>query len=137
METPYNAAKFFLLTSLIGKLPMALVVHPSLPVKNIQEFVAYSKKIQRYCDVAMWCCARKRQPYSYMATEPLKLQELGLKGFLAGTSPEVAELIAKQIQIALKDSKIIEQYDEIGIMIIGADPQEKVKNFGSLYCSLG
>lgn len=62
-----------------------------------------------------------------MAAEPLNLQELGLKGFLAGTSPEAAELIDKQIQIALKDSKIIEQYDQIGITIIGAGPQEKVK----------
>ena len=65
------------------------------------------------------------------------LQELGLKGFLAGswnglfapagTPKEVTELIAKEIQLALKDPKIIEQYDQIGITIIGTDPQGQAK----------
>ena len=69
------------------------------------------------------------------------LQELGLKGFLAGswnglfapagTPPEVGELIAKQIQLALKDPKIIEQYEQIGITIVGTDPQGQAKFLAS------
>jgi tripartite-type tricarboxylate transporter receptor subunit TctC len=69
------------------------------------------------------------------------LQELGLKGFLAGswnglfapagTPVETTELIAKEIQRALKDPKIIEQYDQIGITIIGNDPQGQAKFLAS------
>jgi tripartite-type tricarboxylate transporter receptor subunit TctC len=69
------------------------------------------------------------------------LQELGLKGFLAGswnglfapagTPSEATELIAKEIQRALKDPKIIEQYAQIGITIIGTDPQGQAKFLAS------
>jgi|LauGreSuBDMM15SN_2_FD.fasta_scaffold02085_7 tripartite-type tricarboxylate transporter receptor subunit TctC len=69
------------------------------------------------------------------------LQELGLKGFLAGswnglfapagTPSQATELIAKEIQRALKDPKIIEQYAQLGITIIGTDPQGQAKFLAS------
>ncbi len=69
------------------------------------------------------------------------LQELGLKGFLAGswnglfapagTPSEATELIAKETQRALKDPKIIEQYAQLGITIIGTDPQGQAKFLAS------
>ena len=200
-EMPYDAVKSFEPVSLIGTVPMVLVVHPSLPVKTFQEFVAYGKK-----NPDALRCGVVPGSGNHMATESLKfaaevplmpvpyqsdapmvvdllgghtncvvlistqgisyiregrlialaatsqerlpflpnlptLQELGLKGFLAGswnglfapagTPPEVGELIAKQIQLALKDPKIIEQYEQIGITIVGTDPQGQAKILAS------
>ena len=41
---PYDAIKDFAPITLIERLPNVLLVNPSLPVKNIEEFVAYAKK---------------------------------------------------------------------------------------------
>ena len=40
---PYDAVKDFIPISLVAHGPTAIVVHPSLPVKNLAEFVAYAK----------------------------------------------------------------------------------------------
>jgi tripartite-type tricarboxylate transporter receptor subunit TctC len=40
---PYDPVEDFTTISLIGREPGVLVVNPSLPVKNLQEFVAYAK----------------------------------------------------------------------------------------------
>jgi tripartite-type tricarboxylate transporter receptor subunit TctC len=40
---PYDAQKDFEPVSLIATIPHVLIVNPSLPVKNLQEFIAYAK----------------------------------------------------------------------------------------------
>lgn len=40
---PYHAVNSFAPVALVGSVPMVLVVHPSLPVKNYNEFVAFDK----------------------------------------------------------------------------------------------
>ena len=42
-KLPYDHLKDFASVSLIGTVPNALVVHPSVPVKSMQEFIAYAK----------------------------------------------------------------------------------------------
>ena len=42
-KLPYDHLKDFASVSLIGTVPNALVVHPSLPVKSMQEFITYAK----------------------------------------------------------------------------------------------
>jgi tripartite-type tricarboxylate transporter receptor subunit TctC len=42
-KLPYDTVKDFAPVSLIARLPNILVVHPSLPVNNVQELVAYLK----------------------------------------------------------------------------------------------
>lgn len=41
---PYDALKDFEPVSLIATIPHVLIVNPSLPVNNLQEFIAYAKK---------------------------------------------------------------------------------------------
>jgi tripartite-type tricarboxylate transporter receptor subunit TctC len=41
---PYDAVKDFAPITLIERLPNVLLINPSLPVKTIEEFVAYAKK---------------------------------------------------------------------------------------------
>ena len=42
-KLPYDTVKDFAPVSLIARLPNILVVHPSLPVNNVQELIAYLK----------------------------------------------------------------------------------------------
>jgi tripartite-type tricarboxylate transporter receptor subunit TctC len=42
-ETPYDPLKDFLPISLMNRSPAMLVVHPSLPVKSVKEFIALAK----------------------------------------------------------------------------------------------
>ena len=42
-KLPYDHLKDFASVSLIGTVPNALVVHPSVPVKSMQEFITYAK----------------------------------------------------------------------------------------------
>ena len=42
-KLPYDAMRDFVPVTLVSKVPSLYVVHPDLPVKNLQEFVAYAK----------------------------------------------------------------------------------------------
>ena len=42
-KVPYDPLKDFAPISLVGTIPMVLVVHPSLPVKNVKDLVALAK----------------------------------------------------------------------------------------------
>jgi len=43
VQLPYDAAKDFVPVSNVVVLPMALAIHPSVPARSVQEFVAYAK----------------------------------------------------------------------------------------------
>src|SRR5258707_1178626 len=42
-KQPYDAVKDFTAVSELASIPLMLVVHPSLPVSNLKEFIEYSK----------------------------------------------------------------------------------------------
>jgi tripartite-type tricarboxylate transporter receptor subunit TctC len=42
-KTPYNPEKDFLPIALVGETPLVIVAHPSLPVNNVSELIAYAK----------------------------------------------------------------------------------------------
>ncbi|MFN4310954.1 MAG: Bug family tripartite tricarboxylate transporter substrate binding protein [Ferrovibrio sp.] len=42
-KLPYDPVKDFETVSMLGTIPMALVVHPSLPVSSVKDLVAYAK----------------------------------------------------------------------------------------------
>ena len=43
LKTPYDAIKDFTPITELASIPLMLVVHPSLPVTNLKEFIAYTK----------------------------------------------------------------------------------------------
>jgi len=42
-KLPYDAVKDFETVTLLGTIPMALVINPSVPAKNVKELIAYAK----------------------------------------------------------------------------------------------
>jgi tripartite-type tricarboxylate transporter receptor subunit TctC len=47
LAPPYDAVKDFVPVSMIAKSSTAIVVHPSVPVKNLEEFIKYAKSHQK------------------------------------------------------------------------------------------
>jgi len=43
-NVPYDPVKDFTPITIVGKAPQVLAVHPSVPAKNVAEFIAYVKK---------------------------------------------------------------------------------------------
>src|SRR5918999_2921686 len=42
-KLPYNTEKDLAPVTLVASAPLLLVVHPSIPAKSVQEFIAYTK----------------------------------------------------------------------------------------------
>ena len=42
-KLPYDTVKDFVPVTMVASAPLMLVVHPSIPVKSVQEFIAYAK----------------------------------------------------------------------------------------------
>jgi tripartite-type tricarboxylate transporter receptor subunit TctC len=42
-KLPYDPEKDFAPVTQVGSLPLILVIHPSLPAKNVREFIAIAK----------------------------------------------------------------------------------------------
>ena len=42
-KLPYDAAKAFVPITLVAELPLAMMVNPAVPAKNVKEFIAYAK----------------------------------------------------------------------------------------------
>jgi tripartite-type tricarboxylate transporter receptor subunit TctC len=51
-KTPYDPVKDFAAITELSSIPLMLVVHPSLPVTTLQEFIAYSKAQPKGVDYA-------------------------------------------------------------------------------------
>jgi tripartite-type tricarboxylate transporter receptor subunit TctC len=97
----YDPATDFAPIGLIGAVPLLVVVHPSLPVKNIAELVALSKA--------------KPEGLSYGSAGNGSPQHLGVEMFKAqtgaklthvpykGSAPAVTDLLGGQIQVMFSD----------------------------------
>ena len=59
-KQPYDAVKDFTAVTEISSIPIMLVVHPSLPVTNLKEFIAYTKAQPAGVDYASSGPARRR-----------------------------------------------------------------------------
>jgi tripartite-type tricarboxylate transporter receptor subunit TctC len=97
----YDPAKDFAPIGMIGAVPLLVVVHPSLPVKNIAELIALSKA--------------RPEGLSYGSAGNGSPQHLGVEMFKAqtgaslthvpykGSAPAVTDLLGGQIQVMFSD----------------------------------
>ena len=68
MKTPYDAIRDFAPVSTLSRSPYLLVVHPSLPVKTLREFIAFARSRPGQLDYAA------TGPANQLATELLSMQ---------------------------------------------------------------
>ncbi len=97
-KLPYDAARDFTPITLISKVPSLYVVHPDLPVRNIQEFIAYAKSRPgqlNYGSAGNGSAGHLAFEYLKMVTETFVLHVP-----YRGTGPMLTDLMAGRLQAA-------------------------------------
>jgi tripartite-type tricarboxylate transporter receptor subunit TctC len=111
-KLPYNADKDFVPVGMLARFPLLLVVAPSVPVKNFQEFLAWART---HPAGVSYASAGVGSPH-HLASELLK-ERLGLKAqhiAYRGAAPAVQDLLGGQVPFGLIDSASVQQYIAAG-----------------------
>lgn len=130
-KLPYDAEKDFTPVGLIARFPMLLVVHPSVPAKDLREFAAWAKTQP---DGVHYASAGPGSPH-HLATEYLR-QRTGLKLVhvaYRGAAPAVNDLLGGQVRMAIMDTATIQQYITSGkVRALGVASKQRLAAFPDL-----
>ena len=96
-KLPYNPVKDFAPVAWVARVPNVLVVHPSVPAKNVQELVALARSKPGQLNYG----SGGNGSAANLATEYLKLQTGASLVHIPyrGTAPAVTDLMGGQIQV--------------------------------------
>ncbi len=112
MSTPYDALNDFAAVATIHSIDYLLVVHPSLPVRTLKEFIALAKARPGQINYA----SSSRGSGNHLAAEMLglrtgiKMQHIPYKG----GGPAVIDLMAGQVQMFLNSPSSMMPYVKTG-----------------------
>jgi tripartite-type tricarboxylate transporter receptor subunit TctC len=93
---PYDTEKDFRLVSNVGRIPMLLVTHPSLPVATFQGFVDYARKNPGKINVSS--AGNGTLPHITMELLMIKEKFQVTNVPYRGAAPALADLVAGQVQ---------------------------------------
>ena len=101
VRLPYDAVKDFAPVTLVSGFPFVLVVHPSLPVKSVQELIALAQARPGQLNFG----SPGNGSTTHLATELLKvLAKIDVVHVpYKGVAPAVADLLAAQLQFMSGD----------------------------------
>jgi tripartite-type tricarboxylate transporter receptor subunit TctC len=122
-KLPYDSIKDFAPISVIADVPTAFVVHPSLPAKNVSEFLA----IARARPGEIFYSTAGRGTVGHLAAELLssiakiKLTAVHYKG----TGPSMIDLVAGQVQFQFPSMPAAVQYTRPGRLRMIAQTGER------------
>ena len=111
-KMPFNTLKDFTALGLIVDVPSGLVVHPSLPVRNLKEFIALAKKRPG----ELFYSTSGRGTVGHLSGELLnsmagtKLVHVPYKG----AGPAVIDLVAGQVQLQFASMPLLTGYISAG-----------------------
>jgi tripartite-type tricarboxylate transporter receptor subunit TctC len=111
-KLPYDANKDFKPVSLLAKVPSLYVVHPSLPVKNLKDFVALAQSKPgrlNYGSAGNGSAGHLAMEYLKMATNTFLLH-IPYKG----TGPQLTDLLAGRLDAASVGASAILQHIKAG-----------------------
>lgn len=96
---PYDTEKDFRAVSNVGRIPMLLVTHPSLPVTTFQGFVDYARKNPGKVNVSS--AGNGTLPHITMELLMIKEKFQVTNVPYRGAAPALADLVAGQVQAKL------------------------------------
>jgi tripartite-type tricarboxylate transporter receptor subunit TctC len=111
-KLPYDAMRDFVPVTLLSKVPSLYVVHPDLPVKNLQEFVAYCKKNPgklNYGSAGNGSAGHLAFEYLKMASEVF-ITHVPYRG----TGPMLTDLLAGRLDAAAVGAPALLQFIKAG-----------------------
>jgi tripartite-type tricarboxylate transporter receptor subunit TctC len=111
---PYDPVKSFAPVAWVARVPNVLAVHPSLPVKNVAELVAYARANPGRVNYA----SGGNGSAAHLAMEYLKLRTHTFMVHVPyrGTSPAVTDLIAGQVQAIFTGAPAVMPFVKSGRM---------------------
>ena len=111
-KLPYDANRDFVPITLVSKVPSLYVVHPDLPVKNLQEFVAYAKSKPGQLNYG----SAGNGSAGHLAFEYLKMASgtFILHVPYRGTGPMLTDLMAGRLQAAAVGAPALLQFIKAG-----------------------
>ena len=127
----YNVEKDFAPVGLMARFPMILVVHPSVPAKNLTEFLAWAKKQPNGVNYAT---PGAGSPH-HLATElfrelsGLKMVHVGYRG----AAPAVQDVMGGQVPMMFVDTATGYQHIQSGRLVpIGVASPKRIATFNTL-----
>ncbi len=124
----YDAVKDLAPVGLMARFPMILVVHPSVPAKNLKEFIAWAKAQPQ---PAIFATPGSGSPH-HLATELFKLRT-GVPLTHApykGAAPAVQDVLGGHVPFMFVDTASGHAHISAGkLRAIGVASPERVKNF--------
>ena len=126
-KMPYDTVKDFSALGLIVDVPSGLVVHPSLPVKNVKDLIALAKSRPGQ----LFCSSSGRGTVGHMSVELFnsmagtKITHVPYKG----AGPAIIDLVAGHIQIQFSSLPLVSGHVQQGRIKLIAQTGEKRAGF--------
>jgi len=126
-KLPYDVKKDFALITVVVRVPEVLAVHPSLPVKTLQELIAYAKANPGKVNFG----SAGGGSITHLAGELLKAEakidmvHVPYKGAApAATPPDILRRIHAAAVAALRSPAVVEQFAKVAGVASPGTPQE-------------
>jgi len=122
-KLPYDSIRDFTPITMVADVPTAFVVHPSLPVKTVKEFIALAKARPGQINYS----TSGRGTVGHLSAELLasmtkiKLEHVAYKG----TGPALIDLLAGHVQLQFASMPAVIQYARTGKLRMIAQTGEK------------
>ena len=122
---PYDVNRDFVPVTMLAKVPNVLIVHPDVPAKSLADFVAYAKANPGKLNYS----SAGNGSAGHLAMEYLKLVsgiELAHIPY-RGSGPQLADLVAGQVQVAMNGLPSVISYIRSGkLRAIAAGSGERI-----------
>jgi tripartite-type tricarboxylate transporter receptor subunit TctC len=122
---PYDVNRDFMPVTMLAKVPNVFVIHPDVPARNFQEFVAYAKKNPGKLDYG----SAGNASAGHLAMEYLKLVTgISLVHIpYRGTGPQLTDLLAGRTQASSAGLPALGQYIRAGkLRAIAVGTQQRI-----------
>jgi tripartite-type tricarboxylate transporter receptor subunit TctC len=128
---PYDVNKDFVPVTLLAKVPNMFVIHPDVPAKNFQEFIAYAKKNPGRLDYG----SAGNGSAGHLAMEYLKLVTgISLTHIpYRGTGPQLTDLLAGRTQASSAGLPALAPHIRAGkLRAIAVGTQQRISAFADV-----
>ncbi len=113
-KLPYDSIKDFASISMVADVPTAFVIHPTLPVKNVKEFIALARTRPGQLNYS----TAGRGTVGHLAAELLSsMEKITLVHVpYKGSGPSLIDLMAGQVQLQFSSMPAVVNYVRAGKM---------------------
>ena len=126
---PYDPVKDFAPISLVAAVPLALIVHPAVPAKSVNELIAIARKSPGKLNVAVAGAAGELMGNAFMLQTKIDMKNIPYKG---GAAASVA-VIAGEADIVFTSAFMVAEQMKAGkVKILAVTSAERLPFIGNV-----